>query len=163
MNVQPFLFDLGWSGWIEVRDGDDTARAIFDRHYSRGAHRDRSRSKLICGPGEKFLLLSANADALCVWRRAHHRADGQSGVNCAVFRREGGEVASVQLRAAMALAWQKWPGERLFTFVDPRAVPPTWRASRPTWGHCFYEAGWRFVGLTAKGLHILECDAGCGL
>lgn len=154
--VQPFLFG---AGWIEVLDGNDTARAIFDRHYSRGAHRDKTKPKLIVGPGEKMVLVSADADALCVWRRSRHRKDGQRGVNCAVFRREGGEVASVQLREAMALAWKRWPAERLFTFIDPREVSPTWRASRPTWGHCFYEAGWRFVGLTTKRLHILEATA----
>lgn len=30
-------------------------------------------------------------------------------------------------------------------------------AGRPTWGHCFYQAGWRFCGLTEKWLHIIEC------
>jgi hypothetical protein len=40
---------------------------------------------------------------------------------------------------------------------DPREVPPTYRASRPTWGHCFYQAGWRFVRVTKKGQHVLEC------
>ena len=37
MNVQPFLFG---EGWIEVRDGNDTARALFDRHYSRYFYAD---------------------------------------------------------------------------------------------------------------------------
>ena len=31
MNVQPFLIG---QDWIEVRDGDPTARDIFKRHYS---------------------------------------------------------------------------------------------------------------------------------
>jgi hypothetical protein len=154
MNVQPFLIG---QGWVEVLDGNDTARFIFDQHYSRGDHRDRARPKLIAGPGEKLLLLAADADALCVWRKAKHRRDGQAGVNCAVFRREAGELASRILTTAMDWAWGRWPGERLFTFVDPREVLPTWRASRPTWGHCYYQAGWRFAGLTKQRLHILEC------
>lgn len=153
MNVQPFLFG---DGWIEVLDGNDTARAIFDRHYSREAHRDRSRTKLIVGPGEKMLLLSADADALCAWRKERHRFDRQQGINCAIYRREGGEPASVQLRKAMTMAWQRWPGERLFTFIDPRRVPPTMERGRPIWGFCFYKAGWRFAGLSKRGLHILE-------
>jgi len=155
MNVQPFLIG---DGWQEVLDGNDSARDIFERHYSAReslARRKARATKLIVGPGFKLLLLSTAADALCCWRKEKHRKDGQVGVECSVFRREGGDVASGQLRAAMALAWARWPGQRLFSFVDPREVEPTWRSGRPTWGHCFYLAGWRFEGLTKKRLHIL--------
>lgn len=152
MNLQPFLIG---EGWIEVLDGNDTARAIFDRHYSRYLYADGRRPKLFVGPGEKMVLLTANADALCAWRK-FESMDNQTGVNCAIFRREGGEVASELLRQARERAWQRWPGSRLYTYVDPRGVPPTIRAGRPTWGHCFYQDGWRFVGLTKKRLHILE-------
>ena len=155
MNTQPFLIG---DGWIEVLDGNDTALDIFTRHYSfKEDRRDgRRRSKLICGPGYKLLLITADAGALCVWRKEEHRFDEQVGVNCAIYRRESGPVASVMLRDAMRLAWLRWPGERLFTFVDPSEVPPTIRAGRPSWGHCFYLAGWRFAGVTRKRLHILE-------
>jgi hypothetical protein len=154
MNVQPFLIG---DGWVEVRDGNDTARDIFRRHYSyrpRLAGTGRV-NELIIGPGFKLLLLSADGGAICAWRREKYRADKQSGVECCIFRREAGSTASQLLRAAMARAWERWPGERLFTHVDPRKVPPTIRAGRPTWGHCFYEAGWWFEGVSAKGLHIL--------
>lgn len=70
--------------------------------------------------------------------------------------REYGEVASELLKGAMEIAWQKWPGERLFTFIDPKKVNPTMMRGRPTWGHCFYQAGWKFAGITKSGLHILE-------
>lgn len=153
MNLQPFLIG---EGWIEVIDGNDTARAIFDKHYSRQPYADGRKPKLIAGPGEKMLLLSSAADALCVWRKEMHRLDGQTGVNCAIFRREGGEPASVQLAAARALAWQRWPGERLFTFVNHRKVKPIMVRSHPVWGFCFYKDGWSFAGLTKTGLHILE-------
>jgi len=63
------------------------------------------------------------------------------------------------LREAMAEAWARWPGERFFTYVNPRAVKPTIERSRPVWGWCFYKAGWSYVGLTSRGLHILECRA----
>lgn len=148
------LFLIG-EGWVEVHDGNDTARAIFDRHYSRYFYADGRKPKLFVGPGEKMVLLSADVDALCVWRKFKSR-DNQEGVNCAIFRREGGDPASEQLRDARLLAWQRWPGERLYTYVDPLGVPPTMRASRPTWGHCFYQDGWKFAGLTKKRLHILE-------
>lgn len=151
--VQPFLIG---DGWIEVLDGNDTVRAIFERHYSCNPNRQRD-AKLVVGPGEKLVLLTADAGAVCAWRRERFRLDLQAGVNCTIFRRELGDLASDLLRTAMALAWRQWPGERLFTFVDPREVQPTIRAGRPTWGHCFYQAGWRFAGLTRKRLHILEC------
>ncbi|TPK15183.1 hypothetical protein FJ872_19500 [Mesorhizobium sp. B2-5-9] len=153
MNLQPFLIG---DVWIEVLDGNDTARDIFDRHYSRYRYADGRKPTLFVGPGEKLLLLTSDAGALLAWRK-RHRFDGQIGVNCAIFRREEGELASGLLKAAMSTVWARWPGERLFTFVDPREVVPTMRASRPTWGHCFYQAGWRFAGLTKKRLHILDC------
>jgi len=153
VNIQPFLFG---DGWIEVKDGNDTARALFEAHYSRREYADGRRPKLIVGPGEKLLLLSANSDALCAWRSEVHRRDGQVGVNCAIFRRNGGDPASVQLAAARELAWRRWPGRRLFTFVNHRKVKPTIVRGHPVWGWCFYKDGWSFAGLTGTGLHILE-------
>lgn len=153
MTVQPFMIG---EGWIEVRDGNDTCRAIFDRHYSRYFYADGRRSKLFVGPGEKMVLLRADARALCVWRK-FISLDHQVGVNCAIYRNEGAGKASDLLLEAMNAAWQRWSGERLYTYVDPRAVAPTMERSRPVWGWCFYKAGWSFAGLTKKGLHILEC------
>lgn len=149
MSVQLMLGE----GWQEVRDGNDSVRTIFNRHYSR---RRDSTSKLFIGPGSKFALITADGTAISAWRKQRYRADGERGVECTIFRREDGDLASALLSEAMAIAWRRWPGERLFTFVDPRKVQPTWRASRPTWGHVFYLAGWRFVRVTAKGLHVLE-------
>lgn len=151
--MQPFLFG---EGWIEVRDGNDTARALFDQHYSRYVYADGRKPKLFVGPGEKMVLLTPNADALCVWRKFKN-LDHQEGVNCAIFRRDesSNDVASALLAGAREIAWNRWPGDRLYTYVDPRKVPPTFRAGRPTWGHCFYQDGWKFGGLTSKGLHIL--------
>lgn len=154
MSVQPFLFG---EGWMEVKDGDPTVIDIFRRHYTyKPPKAGRRKQALAVGPGERVVLLLASAEALCAWRCEQHRIDGQEGVNCAIFRREGGAVASDLLRDAMDRAWERWPGERLFTFVDPLEVSITWRAGRPTWGHCFYQAGWRFAGLTKQRKHILD-------
>ena len=156
MAVQPFLIG---EGWMVVKDGDDTARTIFDRHYSRYRYADGRSPALFIGPVEKFVLVQADGSAVCAWRKAIFD-DGQTGVNCCIFRRETGEPASAMLKSAMELAWDKWPGERFFTYVDPLHVPPTFRASRPTWGHCFYQAGWTYVGLTKDRKHILQCLPG---
>ena len=154
MNVQPFLIGDDWN---EVLDGDPTARDLFRRHYSYRPRVGGRANELFVGPGFKYLLLARDGGALCAWRKEKHRADGQIGVECSIYRRESGGLASELLRKAMAMAWERFPAERLFTFVDPLKVPPTMQRGRPVWGFCFYKAGWRFAGLTKKGLHILEC------
>lgn len=142
-------------GWCEVLDGDASARAIYERHYSAQsalARRRARRSTLFAGPGEKMVLIYADARALFVWRkeRLEFRRDKQEGINCAVFRNEGRHYASELILEAETPAWSRWPGERLFTFVDPREV----KGNPP--GNCFLRAGWTPAGLTKGGLHILE-------
>lgn len=140
------------SVWIHVRDGNDTARAIFDGHYSRRRYRDGRKPKLFAGPGQKMVLITPDAGSLFVWRKFKDNAQPlQTGVNCAVFRRDFGMRASDLIRAAVEQAWERWPGERLYTYVD---VKKTRRKRDP--GRCFLRAGWRYAGWTKGGLRILE-------
>jgi hypothetical protein len=150
--IQPFLIG---EGWMHMLDGDPSCREIFDRHYSRYVYADGRKPKLFVGPGEKMVLMQADGQALCVWRK-FISGDGQWGVNCAIYRNESERKASEMLREAMEEAWARWPGERFYTYVNPRKVKPTIERSRPVWGWCFYKAGWSYVGLTGRGLHILE-------
>lgn len=118
--AQPFL--LGDQQWMECRDGNDTARGLFDRHYSRRRYRDGRKPLLFVGPGEKAVLLTPDALALFVWRKFICN-DGQQGVNCAVFRNEGPEQSSSLIRAADRLAWNRWPSDvRHYTYINPRRV-----------------------------------------
>ena len=137
--------------WIPTRDGDPSVRAVFDRHYSRIRYRDgRSPAKFV-GPGEYMVLRTASCDAIFVWRKSLPLADGNAGVNCTVFRNEGPVLSSDLIREAEALAWERWPGQRLFTYVNPRAV----RSINP--GYCFLRAGWRRCGVTkVHRLFVLE-------
>ncbi len=135
--------------WIAVKDGDARAMALFRRHYSYRSYRDGRRRTLFVGPGEKMVLLTESCDALFVWRKFIDDRH-ESGVNCAVFRNEGEIQSSVLIREACELAWRRWPGERLYTYVNPRKI----RSSNP--GYCFIAAGWRKCGVTARGLIILE-------
>lgn len=135
--------------WIVVKDGDARARALFSRHYSYRHYCDGRRRTLFVGPGEKLVLMTELCDALFVWRKFINKRH-EPGVNCAVFRNESVILSSTLIREACALAWQRWPGERLYTYVNPRKV----RSSNP--GYCFLAAGWRRVGQTARGLIILE-------
>ncbi len=146
---QTFL-PLANTPWIEVRDGNDTARALFHRHYSYKPYRDGRKPKLLVGPGSKMVLLTACASALFVWRR-FRSLDGQTGVNCAIFRNEGAGLSSELIIAADLAAWQRWPGERHYSYVNPRRV----RSSNP--GFCFLKAGWRKCGVSkCRNLTILE-------
>jgi hypothetical protein len=143
--VQPFLISEGV--WVEVKDGDASAREIFRRHYSYRPYKDGRNPALFVGPGEKMVLLTPNADALFVWRK-FKSADGQEGVNCSVFRNESNQLASELIREAEKLAWERW---RLFTYVNGRKV----KSRNP--GYCFVRAGWRKCGVTKHNkLLILE-------
>jgi hypothetical protein len=145
---QPFL--IGGGIWIPVRDGNHTARSIFDRHYSRKQYADGRDPAQFVGPGEKLVLLTPCARALFVWRK-FISCDGQQGVNCAVFRNEGAGLSSDLIRAADAVAFERWPGERHYTYVAGRKV----RSSNP--GYCFLMAGWQRCGITKwNRLLILE-------
>lgn len=152
MNEQPFL--LSDATWEVVKDGDPTARSIFSRHYSKHNYADGRKPKLFVGPGQKMVLLTPDAKALFVWRK-FKSADGQVGVNCAVFRNEGKQRSSDLIRAAMKMAWERWPGERLYTYVNAKKI----RSVNP--GACFKKAGWRRCGLTKwNRLVILESSSG---
>lgn len=126
--------------WNFIKDGNLTAYGLYQRHYSCHHYKTR-RQRLFVGPGEKLVLMTTRCDALFVWRK-FLSADHQQGVNCAVFRNEGTTQSSLLIREAMELAWQRWPGERLYTYVNASKV----RSVNP--GYCFKRAGWRFCGYT---------------
>lgn len=149
MSAQPFL-PITDETWITVKDGDPTGHSLFRRHYSYKAYRDGRDPALFVGPGEKMVLLTPDARALFVWRK-FISGDGQEGVNCSVFRNESAGLASDLIREADRLAWGRWPGERHFTYVNPRKI----RSANP--GYCFLKAGWRKCGVTKwRKLLILE-------
>ena len=137
--------------WVGVKDGDHRALGLHLRHYSsRGRRRDAPRQ--FVGPYEHMVLLSPTQDAVFTWVRPRYRSDAETGVCCSLFRNEGSARSSELIRAAMVRAWERWPGERLYTFVDPREV------ASPNPGYCFKVAGWRYVRTTPKGLHVLEAQ-----
>lgn len=136
-----------------MKDGDDRVREVFDRHYSRIRYLDGRAPKLFVGPGEKMVLVTPELDAIFIWRKFIN-ADGQWGVNCAAFRNESQVLSSALIVEAEALAWRRWPNERLYTYVNPRKI----RSSNP--GCCFMKAGWRRCGITKinKLLILEKCE-----
>ena len=144
--------------WTLIKDADPRGLELFRRHYSYRKSRDqydmfnaaRNRNmKHFIGPGEKLALLTPDNRALFVWRK-FISMDAQQGVNCAVFRNEGAGLSSDLIRSADEIAWGRWPGARLYTYVDARRV----RSRNP--GYCFLMAGWRRCGVTKSGLLIME-------
>ena len=150
------MFDDG-NVWIAIKDGDPRAFALMKRHYSYQPYKDGRRNDwsnpnrfLFCGPGEKLVLMTADCLALFVWRKFRDDS-GQIGINCAVFHNESGYLSSELILQAEELAWRKWPGERLYTYVNADKI-----LSRNP-GYCYKKAGWNFCGITkSKKLHILE-------
>lgn len=130
--------------WRLARDGDPIGLALYRRHYSARHYADGRQPALFVGPGEKLVLIAHDDSALFVWRHFIDAA-GQAGVNCAVFRNESTHLASTLITDAEVFAWRRWPGERLYTYVDPDAI----RSTNP--GYCFQRAGWRRCGLTKGG------------
>ena len=96
-----------------------------------------------------MVLLTLPCDALFAWRK-FISLDGQKGVNCSIFRNEGPILSSDLIREADQLAWQRWPGERHYTYINAKKV----KSTNP--GYCFKMAGWNSCGRTKGGLLILE-------
>ena len=139
--------------WLPATDGDDRARALYMRHYSSKKNRPWwKRSRQFLKPGGKMLLLTVDCRAVFAWVRQEYRKDGQSGVECTIFRNEGPTLSSVLIREADELAAQRWPGERHFTYVDPGEI----RRKRDP-GRCFIRAGWTLLKEPSPdGKRILE-------
>jgi hypothetical protein len=151
--VNPLLIS---GHWIPVQDGDPRAVTLFERHYScsetQKQRRHRRGARKIMGPGEYLLLLTADCNAVFGWRRAN-RPDraGQAGVYCSIFRNEGNILSSELVQEACELAWRRWPGERLYTYIDAGKIQST----NP--GYCFKVVGWQACGVTqVNKLVILE-------
>jgi hypothetical protein len=140
--------------WTLVRDGNKKAFELFSRHYTFRKWRVRTGKNggRFAGPGQTMILLSKDERALFIWRKELWRRDGQTGICCSVFRNESDTMLSSELiKEAVSLAKQRWPGERLFTFVNGRKI----KSSNP--GFCFIMAGWARCGVTKeRKLKIIE-------
>ena len=147
------LYQTNAPVWIEVTDGDPRAAALYRRHYSgRLFGRKRSQSLRFAGPGEKMVLMTPDCQSLFVWRLfIESQQTEPRGVNCAVFRREQGSwLASDMILAAEELARERWPGQRLYTYVAP------WEVKSANPGYCFLMAGWKRARTTGRRLIELE-------
>lgn len=139
--------------WLAVQRTDPRAFGLYCRHYSAQKNLPYRRigNTNVAGSGQTLVLLTQCCRALFVWiKNTVERLDHQVGVNCAVFRNEGAGLSSDLIYEADVLAFQRWPGERHFTYIDARKI-----ASRNP-GYCFLMAGWQRCGFSKQGLVIME-------
>ena len=142
---------LGTGYWVHAADGDLDLLALYRRHYS-ARERAPGTQRQFVGPGAHIVLTTPRVDALFVWRKFIDDCEFGGGVNCAVFRNESKCLSSLMILEAEIWARDKWPGERLYTYVDASKV----RRKRDP-GRCFRRAGWTVCGTTKKrGLLVLE-------
>lgn len=136
--------------WIQVKDGDTACLLLFGRHYSKYHYKDGRKRNRFVGPGQRIVLVTADGKAMFVWRKFID-ASGQQGINCSVFRNESDMLSSYLINEAVKIAWKRWPGERLYTYVNASKI----KSTNP--GCCFKKAGWRVCGQTkARKLLIME-------
>lgn len=136
--------------WYAVKDGDYYGLRLYSRHYSCRRYADGRLRRRFVGPGEYLALVTANGDALWVWRRFRPTGSRERVVSCAVFRNESDVLSSLLVAEATEIGRRRWPNETLETLVNPRKV----RSSNP--GCCFLKGGWRRAGFTKGGLLRLE-------
>jgi len=135
--------------WLVVKDGDPRARALYLRHYSARKAESKATGTFV-GPGEKMVLLSKDCQAIWVWRKMKYRRDDQWGIECFAFRNESSVLSSELILEAEQLGLRRWPGARLWTYVDPSEVG----SSNP--GFCYEQAGWSNLGKQSNGLVLYE-------
>lgn len=120
---------------------------IADRHYNR----QTPDSPQFVPPGKCLVLRCPGAIWVTSWQRYVRHAWAGAWVN-SLFRREPEcpERASTLIRHAVAATRWQWPDVPalgIVTFVDPSKV----RRKRDP-GRCYLRAGWRFIGMTQRGL-----------
>ena len=109
--------------WLQVKDGNLLAAELFSRHYSKYHYKDGRKHTRFVGPGQRIVLITECGKAMFVWRKFID-ASGQKGVNCAIFRNETTLLSSDLIRQAVDIAWKRWPGERLYTYVNGQKHKP---------------------------------------
>lgn len=142
--------------WLATKDGDRAAYALYRRHYSAKKNR-RPKIRQFVGPGDKLVYVTSDYRALFVWRKFIDDS-GQVGLNCAVFRNESGILSSELILEAERLAWNIYPGIRLYTYVDQSEIEVIKVHSKPSPGFCFIKAGWRYVGHIEYNKDCEECQ-----
>lgn len=135
-------------GLMRTSPFDAECAALADRHYSRRT----IGAKQFAYSGRKLVLRDHEGLVLFVWMFPDPamRMDGQTGYNNAIFRNESTRQSSAIILEAERLAVEKWGPNRAYTYIDATKVASV----NP--GYCFKCAGWRRIGYSVDGKHLLE-------
>lgn len=125
---------------------DVDCASLADRHYSR----QTPGSNQFMGNGRKLVLRDTAGLVVFGWLWSGFRRDGELGYNNVIFRNESSRLSSDIILEAERLAVAKWGPNRAFTYIDPEKI----RSVNP--GFCFKMAGWKLVGMSQHGKHLLE-------
>lgn len=138
--------------WTMSHRRDADVLPLANRHYNR----QTPNSPQFAPPGRVLVLKTRTLDAFWVtcWQRFSQHAWPGAWV-CTAFRNEGPFLSSDLIRDAVACTRARFRGEipahGMVTFVNPLKV----RHKRDP-GRCFLRAGFSRVGVTQKGLLVLQ-------
>lgn len=147
--------------WTASHRADVQALPVADRHYNR----QKPGTPQFVPPGRCVVFKHMAGDAAAAvwvtsWPFAQYVKHAWAGawVN-SMFRKECEGEASEFIRRAVAHTRAHWPDVPplgMVTFIDPIEVAPRKIRSRPTWGHSYFEAGFKHVGYTKAGLWAMQ-------
>lgn len=146
---------LPFTSSLIVSHGYDPEMAVLaDRHYSRQSPGARQ----FMPSGKKLVIRDAEGSILFgwLWAKPEFRMDHQAGYNCTIFRNESSRRSSDVILECEEIAFRMWGSNRMFTYVDPEKI----QSRNP--GYCFKCAGWRRIGLSRDGKHLLAKDPAWG-
>lgn len=139
--------------WVTSHRFDRRALPLADRHYSRR----KPGSRQFVAPARCMVLITPALDALWVttWPFPRYVRHAWPGAwICSLFRNESTLLSSVLIREAISVTRFELgtaPENGMVTFIDPTKV----RHKRDP-GRCFRRAGFQPVGLTKRGLIVLQ-------
>lgn len=136
----PFSEDLV----ITSRFDPETAR-LADLHYSR----QKVGTPQFMPPGSVKVIRDTHGLLVFGWLWQEHRDDKQEGYCCSIFRNESPRLSSDVILECERIIFGIWGPNRTFTYVDPDEI------QSPNPGYCFKCAGYKHVGYSKSGLHLL--------
>lgn len=149
---------MGWALdviWTQSHRYDPPAVAIADRHYNR----QTVGAPQFVPPGRNLVLKAPDAVWVTSWPYAEYVRHAWAGawIN-SIFRKEGDGQASAYIRDALAATRAQWdaPDIGLVTFIDPNEVQARKVRGRLAIAYCYFEAGFKHVGYTKRGLWVMQ-------
>lgn len=147
--MEQLMLDMSQYGpWIITHKGDQTCRALADRHYTRQTVGHRQ----FCRPGHNLVLRTAQGDALwVVWSGL--RDDSLDAYEVTIYRNESNHLSSDLIKWGLYATYQEWgnpPKDGIITYVNETKV------SSIHGGYCFLKGGFKKIGRSKRGLLLLQ-------